>query len=228
MFFQKKDDGIRKWQCFVCGKEHAEYEAFKTHIVENHEEGREYLLCPLPRCGAPVRDVTLHLKLKHKEESVPKAYNGPLRTIVWKDHKSKGKKKARKPTFREGHFVSMKNNGKEFFYRSSYECKVLECLELIPEVVSYEVEPIKNGIPYIFEGEQHLYYPDLFIKFADGHVEIWEIKPASQTMLPKNEAKWSAANGYCFTRDWKFIVITEVGINKLKKRIRNLKNDLGS
>ena len=49
MFFEKSD-GKRKYSCFVCGKEHSDFEAFSAHITETHEEGREYILCPLGRC----------------------------------------------------------------------------------------------------------------------------------------------------------------------------------
>jgi hypothetical protein len=219
MFFEKSD-GKRKWQCFVCGKEHPDFETFRTHIVESHEVGREYVMCPLARCGAPVRDINLHFKAKHPKDSIPK-YNGPTRVIVWKDQKTKkGGNKKRKPTFREGHFISMKNGGKEFYYQSSYECEVFECLELIPEVVAYDAQPFKSGIPYLYKGDEHHYFPDISIQFADGHVEIWEIKPANQTMLPLNEAKWAAAKTYCEIRGWDFIVITEVGIGKLKSLIK--------
>ncbi len=215
-----KDNGKRKWQCFVCGREHADFETFRTHIVDNHEEGREYVLCPLGRCGAPVRDINLHFKAKHPKESIPK-YNGPNRAIIWKD--SKNVKSTKKPKFREGHFVSVKNGGKEFYYRSGYECEVLECLEQIPEIIAYDVEPFKTGIPYLFKGEQHHYFPDISLQFADGHIEIWEIKPAKQTLLEVNNAKWQAAETYCQARDWKFIVITEIGIEKLKKHVRKIK-----
>lgn len=215
-----KDDGKRKWQCFVCGREHADFETFRTHIVESHEVGREYVLCPLGRCGAPVRDINLHMKAKHNGESVP-SYNGPARVIVWKDQKGKkGVGKSKRPKFRQGHFISVKNGGKEFYYESSYECEVFECLELIPEVCHYDAQPFKTGIPYLYKGDQHHYFPDISIQFADGHIEIWEIKPASQTMLPLNEAKWEAAKRYCEARNWEFIVITEVGIGRLQKLAR--------
>jgi TnsA endonuclease N terminal len=221
MFFEKSD-GKRKWQCFVCGKEHSDFETFSAHITETHEEGREYILCPLGRCGAPVRDIKTHFRAKHPNEEMPK-FNGPNRTIVWKDFGNKKTKKSRKPAFREGHFVSLKNNGKEFFYRSSYECEVLECLEQLNEVLAYDVEPFKDGIPYMYQGEPHKYHPDFSIKFNDGHIEIWEIKPANQTQLPLNEAKWAAAKLFCDARGWKFIVYTEVGIGKLKKVVKRRK-----
>jgi hypothetical protein len=215
-----KDDGKRKWQCFVCGHEYGDFETFRAHILEKHEEGREYVVCPLARCGAPVRDVMLHFKAKHPQDSMP-MQKGPNRAIVWKDIGKKGGKKSRKPTFRKGHFVSLKNGGKEFEYESSYECEVLECIEVIPEVIAYEAQPFKQGIPYLYKGEAHHYFPDILLKFNDGHVEVWEIKPANQTMLPLNEAKWHAATLYCQTRGWEFIVITEVGIGKLKHRVKN-------
>jgi len=214
-----KDTG-RKWQCFICGKSHNDFESFKTHIMETHDEGREYIVCPLERCGAPIRDVRLHFKVIHKTEKPPK--QGQMRALIWKDPLSGGKR-TKKPSFREGYIVSLKNNGKEFFYRSSYECEVFECLEVLPDVIAYDVEPFKQGIPYLFNGKSHKYHPDLSIKFSDGTVAVWEIKPANQTHLPLNEAKWSAAGQYCRARGWDFVVVTEVGINKLKKKVRDIK-----
>jgi hypothetical protein len=220
----QKDNGKRKWQCFVCGKEHEEFENFKKHIIENHEEGREYVLCPLTRCGAPIRDIKMHMKAKHPHDAMPK-HHGPNKALIWKDHRNtKGGKKTKKPSFREGHFISVKNNGKEFYYRSGYECEVLECLEQIPEVIAYDVEPFKTGIPYVHKGDQHHYFPDLSLQFADGHIEIWEIKPANQTLLEVNNAKWQAANVYCQARGWQFIVVTEVGIGKLKRAVKKIKS----
>jgi len=214
------DDGKRKYQCFICGFVLNTLEEMNSHIIEKHEELKDYIICPL--CNYCVRDLKLHAKIKHPNRSLPKN-TGPNRAIVWKDQAGRSPKKNRKPTFRKGHFVSIKNGGKEFEYQSSYECEVLECIELIPEVIAFDAQPFKEGIPYLFKGEAHHYFPDVLLKFSDGHVEIWEIKPANQTMLPLNEAKWKAANLYCQTRGWEFIVITEVGIGRLKNRIKNLK-----
>jgi hypothetical protein len=115
-----------------------------------------------------------------------------------------------------GYFISKKNGGKEMHYRSGYECEVYACLEKIPEVIKYDVEPFP--IKYLYNGKQHEYNPDLSIIYDDDRVEIWEIKPANQTALPLNEAKWAACQCYCESRGWSFIVVTEVGIGKLKKR----------
>ena len=215
------DNHQRKFQCFVCGKGHTDFEDYKKHIIESHEEGREYVICPLGRCGAPVRDLRMHFKAKHPSETqIPKA--GQMKALIWKDQTNKkdGKLKQRKTRFREGYLISTKNGGKEMHYRSGMECDVYECLEAMPEVVSYTVEPFK--VQYSFNGEVHDYNPDLSIIFDDGHTEIWEIKPANQTHLPINTAKWAACNHHCQSRGYTFMVLTEVGMGKLKQKIKNM------
>ena len=177
------DNHKRKYQCFVCGKNYVDFDEFKSHIIETHDEGREYIICPLARCGSPVRDLRAHFAAKHpSEKQIPKI--GQMKALIWKDQTNKeGKLKQRKPKFREGYLTSTKNGGKQMHYRSGMECDVYECLEAMPEVISYSVEPFK--VQYTFEGNMHEYNPDLSIVFADGHTEIWEIKPSNQTHLPK-------------------------------------------
>ena len=58
----EKDNGLRKYTCFCCGQVLHTFDEYKTHIIESHEEGREYVLCPLPRCGCPVRCVRTHFR----------------------------------------------------------------------------------------------------------------------------------------------------------------------
>jgi len=213
--FEKNDK--RQYTCFVCGVSHTSFNEFTDHITENHEEGREYIRCPLERCRACVRDLRQHFKTKHPSQSIPKI--GQFRATIWKDQNSKtGKMTQRKPKFREGYMFSVKN-GKEVHYRSGMECEVYESLEALEEVMRYEVEPF--AVQYSFQGESHEYNPDLQVFFHDGHVEIWEIKPSNQTSLPKNNAKWSACQYFCETRGYKFMVLTEVGMSKLKQKIKN-------
>lgn len=216
-----KDDHKRKFQCFVCGQAFYEFEEYKAHIIEKHDESREYVICPLERCGAPVRDLRSHWKVKHpSEKQMPKFKQ--TKALIWKNQTAKeGKLKQRKPKFREGYLVSTKNGGKEMHYRSGMECDVYECLEAMPEVISYSVEPFK--VQYTFEGNTHEYNPDLSILFDDGHIEIWEIKPSNQTQLPKNSAKWAACDQHCQSRGYAFMVLTEIGMGKLKQKIKNSK-----
>jgi hypothetical protein len=215
--FEKNN--VRKWQCFVCGHNYTDFLEFKAHIKDNHEEGRDYVMCPVEHCQAPVRDLQLHFKARHASIHCPQQ----KRAIIFKDISSSGKLKTRKPEFYGGSMISLKNHGKEFKYKSRLECECLEILEVIDEIQAYGYEAIKEGIPYLFEGEPHRYHPDLLIYFTDGHVEMWEIKPSTQTDLPVNKAKWTAAQEYCMVRGWNFQVITEKGINKLKKAVKKVR-----
>ncbi len=94
----------RKYQCFVCGREYEEFPKFKEHVVDSHEEGTDYVRCPLGRCQAPVRDVKLHFKARHpSEKKLPKG-TYPLKATIWRDIK-KGKIKKRKPNFITGSYT---------------------------------------------------------------------------------------------------------------------------
>lgn len=90
----------------------------------------------------------------------------------------------------------------------------------MPEVIKYEVEPF--GVKYLFirpkKVQEKTYYPDLKLYFADGHIEIWEVKPMNQTKTPMNIAKWNACGNMCAGMGWEFVIITETGINQLLAR----------
>jgi len=211
------NNSTRKFQCFCCGVNFTEYVEFKNHIINEHEEGQDYILCPVPHCDAPVRDLKMHFKVKHPQRQLPKS--GQYKALIWKDFDSRGKKKKRsKPKFREGYYESSKM-GKSFYYRSGYEATIFECLDSDKEVAGFDVEPFE--IPYSYKGKAHKYTPDVFVSFMDGHKELWEIKPSSQTTLEKNKCKWEYANNMCKARGWNFAVITEKGIEKIKKKIRD-------
>jgi hypothetical protein len=204
------DDKKRKYTCFCCGVEFKfnEYSAYKEHIIDEHEEGREWIKCPIERCSAPVRDVRSHFKVCHPHEPIPA--NMQMKVMVWKDF---GTKKRKKLKFEEGYLISTKNHGMPMHYRSSYERKIYECLEKLPRVVSYRVEPFY--VPYFYGTKHRKYYPDIKVDFVDGAVEIWEVKPSKQTSSKQNRAKWEACVEYCNPRGWKFVVKTEKGIAQL-------------
>ena len=212
--------GKRKWQCFACGQNYQDYKTYKEHILDQHEEGREYLKCP--DCNAPVRDLKMHYKAKHPKRIMPRGLQ--TKVAVWKDFKTggKGKKKGktRKPTFRTGEFES-KKNGCLLKYRSGMECEFYECLEIDKDVVSFFAEPFK--VPYCYQGKWHDYIPDIRINFTDGSTEIWEVKPASQTHYEQNRAKWAAMNEHAIHHGWTFSVQTEVGLGKLKTKVKRQK-----
>lgn len=216
--------GTRKYICFVCGVPFDVYNEYKDHILANHEEGREYIKCPLLRCQAPVRDVRLHFTVKHPKDKCPKL--GQMRALVWTDQKAPKRKK--KPKFKEGYINSQKNGGKQMHYRSSWERDVYMCLENLDEVVSYKVENFP--VEYYWKGRNKRYFPDLFVAFKDGHYEVWEIKPDNQKTLEINKAKWMACESHCEARQWKFKIVSEEEIRQLKQKTRldiNMKIDEG-
>lgn len=206
----------KKYTCFCCGVQFEEFKEYKEHIIEEHDEGRDFVICPLERCQTPVRDLRLHFKVKHPSQKCPTKTQ--IKATIWRDKTpGKDKLKTRKPKFREGYYESIKME-KSFKYRSGYECTVFECLDSLNEIQGFDVEPFE--ISYIHKGEAKKYIPDIFISYHDGRKEIWEIKPTNQTHLQKNKDKWFAANEACKLRGWKFKVITEKGIEKLKKKVR--------
>jgi hypothetical protein len=214
LFEDAGKEAKRKWQCFVCGKQHDNYDSYKIHILENHEEGREYLKCP--SCDAPVRDMRSHFTIKHKNRLMPKGIQ--MRVGVWHDFKPSGKKKTRKPHFNSGEFDSRKN-GAMIKYRSGVERDFYEQLESDLDVVAYQAEPFK--VPYCWQGEWHNYIPDLRVDFTDHSIEIWEIKPANQTEYEQNQCKWAAMKNFAEHMGWEFVVQTpEVALGKLKAKIR--------
>lgn len=116
-------------------------------------------------------------------------------------------------------------------YRSSWELKVLQWLDIHPDVISFSSEEIV--IPYISptDSKYHRYFPDFFVKIRsrDGSMRsmILEVKPHAQSIEPVmktkvtkryinevvtygiNQAKWKAAEEYCKDRKWEFKVLTE-------------------
>ena len=209
---------LRKWQCFVCGENFDDYPGYKEHIIGTHDEGREFLKCP--DCEAPVRDMKAHYKCKHPSRIMPKGLQH--RVGIWNDFKpgKKGKKKAgtRKPKFRTGEFES-KKSGALIRYRSGMEEEFYSLLEQDGDVTSFHAEPYK--VPYFWRGEWHNYIPDIRVNFIDGSVEIWEVKPANQTAYDQNKAKWASAHNWASNNGWQFQVMTEVGLGKLKSKIKN-------
>lgn len=207
----------RKWQCFVCGKSYEDYQTYKEHIVVEHDEGREYLSCP--DCNAPVRDLKSHYKVKHRNRVMPRGLQ--TKVSIWNDFKPGGKKKkTKRPKFRTGEFESTKS-GKLIPYRSGMEEEFYCLLEQDNEVSSFAAEPYK--VPYYWQGKWHNYIPDIRINFIDGSVEIWEVKPANQTQQEQNRAKWSSATDWASNHGWLFTVQTEVGLGKLKSKIKKQK-----
>ena len=111
-------------------------------------------------------------------------------------------------------------------YRSSWEFSFMRFCDTNNSVQKWASEAI--SIPYRdpLTGRQTIYVPDFFIQYVDKnnrmHVELIEIKPASQAILErvgknkynqaqfvKNQAKWTAANAWCKQQGIKFRILNE-------------------
>lgn len=116
-------------------------------------------------------------------------------------------------------------------YRSSWELRFMDYLDRHPEVVQWASEEF--CIPYRspVDSRIHRYFPDFKIKkkLPNGETQtiVIEIKPLYQSVPPEknkkptkkyirevmtygiNEAKWKAAQQFCESRKWKFMVMTE-------------------
>lgn len=111
-------------------------------------------------------------------------------------------------------------------YRSSWEWSFMRFCDTNESVIKWASEAI--SIPYRdpLTGRNTIYVPDFFIEYVDKnnmrHVELIEIKPASQTLLEKvgknkynqaqfvkNQAKWAAANAWCKQQGIKFRILNE-------------------
>ncbi len=132
--------------------------------------------------------------------------------------------------FAKGKFV-MKNPDKYVgkkvpTYRSSWEWSFMNFCDTNPSIQKWASEAI--SIPYKdpLTGRNTIYVPDFFIQYVDKknimHVELLEIKPASQQILErvgkskanqaqyiKNQAKWQAANAWCRQQGIKFRILNE-------------------
>jgi hypothetical protein len=210
----------RKYTCFVCGQIFDQYKPFQEHILSTHDEGREFVKCPLKRCQACVRDIRSHFKFAHPSEPIPKSMQ--MKALIWKNFNPNTKKAKVKKHFKEG-FYESKKNGEKIHYRSGLECEYYKVLEAMNEVSSYKAEAFE--IEYFFEGGMKRYFPDILVIYKDGRREVWEIKPANQQKLPKNQAKWLAAQKFCENRNMPFIVYTEKGLKDLQRKINNRPKD---
>ena len=111
-------------------------------------------------------------------------------------------------------------------YRSSWEFQFMRFCDTNISIQKWASEAIQ--IPYKdpLTGRQTVYVPDFFIQYVDKnntmHVELIEVKPASQSILErvgknkynqaqyvKNQAKWAAANIWCKQQGIKFRILNE-------------------
>lgn len=129
-------------------------------------------------------------------------------------------------------------NPKGIVYRSQWEFRYMMSLDHNPLVKRWASEEF--SIKYLSPKDKkfHRYFPDFFVEYTNGNKELIEIKPLSQCLPPKanakkgkrklisevvtyetNQAKWAYAKEWCKQNGVKFKVLTEHDLfPKVKKR----------
>lgn len=87
---------------------------------------------------------------------------------------------------------------------SAFELGFLERLDMSQQVVDFCEQPL--AISYLFQGLERRYFPDVAIKLVDGRCTVVEVKPLMFWADSINLEKWSAAQQWCSTRGWGFLV----------------------
>ena len=120
---------------------------------------------------------------------------------------------------------------KNICYRSSWELKFMNFVDLNPQVLKWGSEEIHINYYSQVDNKMHRYFPDFIMLVRDNSNQLIkylvEIKPEAQTMPPKprgrktktylnevvtysiNTAKWHAAEEWCKKNGMQFLILTE-------------------
>lgn len=121
-----------------------------------------------------------------------------LRKESLADIETNGYKQTKKGWFKFKHI------DKEIFYRSSWEERVLEELDLMIKYKIVSDVLVPKAITYFYKFERN-YFSDFEINFINGKTLFIEIKPFKQLLLERNVAKFKSANKV-FSN---FLILTE-------------------
>jgi len=148
-----------------------------------------------------------------------------------KSLKPKDPAKRKKGDPKSGYFDTSKStkytNSDPCIYRSGLELDIFSMFENSDVYLAWESEP-NLGIKYMFGDKQRTYYVDAIFEHKSMGKYLCEIKPFTQTVLPKmgknrnqvtydramvtyeqNLAKWTAASKYASEHGFKFCILTE-------------------
>ncbi|WP_422473657.1 TnsA endonuclease N-terminal domain-containing protein [Endozoicomonas sp. ALB032] len=94
-------------------------------------------------------------------------------------------------------------------FESSLERDLLICLDMMPDVVEIEEQPVV--VPYALEGKAHTYTPDVLFKYRSGVTVLAEVKYREDLFANWSEIKpkIKAARKYAKDRGWEFKILTE-------------------
>lgn len=121
-------------------------------------------------------------------------------------------------------------------YRSSWELAMFNWCDRNPNVKKWNSEEVVIQYYQTMDQKKRRYFMDLFVEFIDGQIYLFEIKPKTQTQVPKypkritessrnnylqqmytfkvNVDKWTAAQEVCKKKGWNFKILTEDHLKK--------------
>lgn len=120
---------------------------------------------------------------------------------------------------RKGHYFRGVHNSPiagECHYRSGWEQKYMEYLDLDPNVKFWAYEELV--IDYVSNkrtGKMRKYYPDFLVEYRDGTQVVVEIKPQRKLEQALIQKKLSAAQEWCMMKQMTFKVITEIELKDM-------------
>lgn len=140
---------------------------------------------------------------------------------------------AYKGKFKAKNTDKYKGNAANIVYRSLWERQCMKYFDGTDDIMEWSSEEIV--VPYVsVDGRVHKYYVDFWFKKADGSTFLMEVKPLRQCKPPVkkkritrkflnevttykiNMNKWLAARKYAADHGWKFIIVTEKNLPRIK------------
>lgn len=94
---------------------------------------------------------------------------------------------------------------REVVFESGLERAALTTLERSSEVAWYQEQPL--AIPYVWQGYERRYYPDILAALSDGRLLLIEVKPLVNMPVALNRAKSDAGRNYAWGRGWGWVTV---------------------
>ncbi len=117
-----------------------------------------------------------------------------------------------------GKFPSIKN-GRMVWWESQLERDYLYLLEIDPEVLSYDTQPLK--IEYFLDGKIHKYTPDIRV-VRPNRKQIIEVKSEEKAKKEEYVELFRTVGPICRREGYDFIVVTDKDI-RIQPRLNNVK-----
>lgn len=151
-----------------------------------------------------------HLRTEEYRNKLSRSISGIKRSDSHKKKISDFMKGRPYNNYKRGFYNSSKAG--QVFYRSSLELKAYIILDNDDSVLSYSAEPFI--IPYIFNGKNRNYRPDILVDYDDGNSILIEVKPESELDWPINKAKFEYAIKYCINNKMEFEIMTDIYLDE--------------